>query len=224
MNKTSSYSAFTQPPAPATKPPRKPFLTRKRVNRAGVVLLVIALTGSIAWGVRAYRQHKLLASLQQDPRKAFDAAREGKISREQAREIMQESWEKRMDKQLDDYFALPEKDRTKYLDKQIDEMQARMREWQSRAATQPSRRPTTGPATRPNRDRGGDQVARMRGRIETGDPARKAQRAEYMAAMRQLMAQRGIQGPGGGGRGGWGGGGGFRGGGGGGGGGRGGGR
>ncbi len=217
MQKTSSYSTFTKEAAgagAAQASAASRIFTRRRLIRAVVVLLIIGLSTSAVFAIRAYRQRKLIASLQEDPRKAFDAAREGKITRDQARQIMEDSRERRMDKQLDEYFALPEKDRVKYLDKQIDEMQARMREWQSRAATQPARRPTTEPTTRPNRDRGGDPVARMRTRIETGDPARKAQRAAYMSAMRERMQQRGInpsggvRGAWGGGRGGWGGGGG----------------
>ncbi len=72
---------------------------------------------------------------------------------------MQQAREERENKQLDEYFSLKtQAERDKHLDKLIDEMEARRKEWERRAATQPTTRPnerrrsttqpTTGPTTR----------------------------------------------------------------------------
>jgi len=187
---------------------------RKWLFICGMSVLALLLISAGAWAIKlkldANAKARLLASIQEDPRKMRDAVDAGKITREEGREAMQTMFEQRMDKQMDDYFALKTPaDRTKYLDKLIDEQEARRKEWEQRAATQPSTRPwrrpttqsTTQPTTRPNRP---FDPTRQLDRVQGGNPVRKAQRAEFMAAMRQRMMQRGIQ-PGRGG--GWGGGG-----------------
>jgi hypothetical protein len=210
----SAYSVYTQEqPRSAAKPPAPGNGGRARrwLIRGGLTALLVLVLGAGVWGFVSYRHQRLLASLQKDPEKIRDAERAGKISRDEGRELFMNNREQRMDEQMDKYFSLPPgPQRTALLDKQIDEMQAQMRQWQSRAATRPTSRPTTGPTSRPN-DRWGDPSQQM-ARVQGGNPARKAQRAEYRAAMQQRLAQRGITGPGGG-RGGWGGGGGGRGGG-----------
>src|SRR5205823_1890234 len=163
--------------------------------------LLLLLIAGAAWAIKSKidtnAKNKLVASIQ-DPRTMREAVDSGKITRDEGREAMQAVFEQRMDKQMDEYFALKAAaDRTKYLDKLIDEEQARRKEWEQRAATQPSTRPsrrpttqsTTQPTTRPNRP---FDPARQLDRVQGGNPVRKAQRAEFMAAMRQRMAQRGI--------------------------------
>jgi uncharacterized membrane protein YgcG len=202
---------------------RGPWPRRIRIISAAMAFVLIA--GGATWAIRAHlkanEKAAVIASIK-DPREMRKAVEAGKISREDAWEAMQQAREERENKQMDEYFALKtQKDREKYLDKMIDDMEARRKEWERRAATQPTTRPdrerrrsttqpTTGPTTRPN-DRRNDP-GRQLNRVQGGDPTRKAQRAAFMSAMRQRMAQRGVQAPGGG-RGGWGGGGGGRGGG-----------
>jgi uncharacterized membrane protein YgcG len=199
----------------------------RRIRIISAALLVVLIAGGATWAIRihlkANQKAETLASLTKDPRQMFQAVRDGKIDREEARDAMEKAWEERQNKQMDEYFAMKtQADRDKYLDKMIDEMEARRKEWERRAATQPTTRParrattgpTTGPTTRPNRP---NDPGRQLNRVQGGNPVRNAQRAAFMNAMRQRMSQRGIQ-PG---RGGFGGGGrGFGGGGGGGGGGR----
>jgi len=190
-----------------------PWRARRKI--AAVALVALLVLTAAAWGIKrkmdANAKASLLASLQQDPRKMREAVDAGKISRDEGREAMQAMFEQRMDKQMDDYFSLKSaQDRTKYLDKLIDEQESRRKEWEQRAATRPTTQPrprpttgpTTGPSTRPNRP---FDPARQLDRMQGGNPVRKAQRAEFMAAMRQRRAQRGLSN--GGGPGGWGGGG-----------------
>lgn len=193
----------------------------RRLRIIGTALVIVLIVGGATWAIvarhnanaRANEKAAVLASLQNNPRDMRKAIESGQVTRED----MQQMWEERENKQMDAYFAIStQADRNKYLDKLIDEEQARQKERQQRASTRPTTRParsttqpTTGPTTRPNRF----DPNKQRERVQGGDPTRKAQRAAFQAAMRARMAQRGIQpgrggpgGGGGGGRGGWGGG------------------
>ena len=195
----------------------------RRLKIIGAALAIVLVVGGATWAIRAKMQAnnkaKLLASIQ-NPRDAREAVEAGTVKREEVWEAMQKQWEERENKQMDAFFAInTQADRNKYLDKLIDEEQARQKERERRASTRPTTRPwqqrsttqpATGPTTRPNRF---DPQRQLNG-VQGGDPTRKAQRAAFRSAMRARMAQRGIQpgrggggGPGGG-RGGWGGGGG----------------
>lgn len=195
---------------------RGPWPRRLRIG--GAALMILLIIGGAAWAIRirlkanekVAAKQVALASIK-SPRDAFRAVQAGQLSWDDLEKLREE----RENKQMDEFFALKtQADRDRYLDKQIDEMEARRKEFQQRAATQPTTRPwqhsttrpTSGPTTRPNRRNDpGQQLNRVQG----GDPVRNAQRAAYRSAMRARMAARGIQG--GGGRGGWGGGGGGRG-------------
>ncbi|MBC8106433.1 MAG: hypothetical protein H7Z14_07585 [Anaerolineae bacterium] len=205
------------------KKARGPWPRRLRI--IGAALAIVLIIGGATWAIRAHLKASAkadtLAALPKNPRDLFQAVRDGKIDREDAREAMQAAREAEENKRLDEYFALKtQADRNKYIDKVIDEMEARRKEWERQASTRPTTRPadrattrpTTGPTTRPNRR---NDPGRQLNNVQGGNPVRQAQRAAMMAAMRARMAQRGIQpgrgGGGGGGRGGWGGGGGGRG-------------
>jgi hypothetical protein len=176
---------------------------RRAIAWAAALGVVVGITVG-AWAMwRSHNKQKLLASIKDDPRKVREAVRDGQITRDDARDVMMDAFEARMNKTVDDYFALDQKDRDKYLDKLIDEQEAMRRQWQQRATTRPTSRParedrpaTTRPA--------GDMQQRMRERADRTPPERTARRAEFMAAMMQRRAARGLTGgPGGGG---WGGG------------------
>lgn len=174
----------------------------------GVAVLLLSMSGWAMW--RSHSKQKLLASVADDPRKIREAVDQGTITRQEARDAFEQAMEARMNKTMDEYFVLPAgKERDKYLDKMIDEMEARRREWQQRATTQPTTRPNREdradrgdrPATQPN-----DRARRMATRMDSTPPERRAKMAEFRAAMAARMAARGIQGgPGRGGFGGWGG-------------------
>ena len=174
------------------------------------VSVVLLIGGSVTWALWPKDRQKLVAELGGDRDKIREAVDSGKITRDEARDAMRQRWEAEQTKRVNDFFALPPgKERDKYLDRVIDEMEARRRDWeQRRSTTQPTTRPMPdGPATRPT------DAQRARGRAERGDrtpPDQRAKRAEFMSAMMKRMQQRGIT-PGRSGGGGWGGGGGGRG-------------
>ena len=172
---------------------------------AACVVIGISVGAWAMW--RAHARQKLLESIKDDPQKVREAVQQGQISRDDAWQAMGEAMEARMNKVMDDYFALPPKDRDKYLDKLIDEQEARMREWRQRATTRPATRPAR--EDRPTSRPAGDWQRRANERADRTPPERQAKRAEFMAAMMQRRMERGLSnGPGAGGRGGWGGGGG----------------
>lgn len=175
---------------------------RTRIIAVSVALLVL-VGGGVTWALRPKDPAKVLAEIGNDRDKIRQAVDEGRISREDVWEVMRERREAEETKRVDAFFALPPgKERDKYLDKMIDEMESRRREWQQRAATQPSTRPARdrdGPSTRPS---DAERQRRMAMRDDSTPPAQRAKRVEFRAAMMKRMQERGIQ-PG---RGGWGGG------------------
>ena len=207
-------------------------------RRAIVSIVGLLLVAGIAFGgYTGWKKYKdahqvavakaAVADLKPGNREGWDKMRtlvdKGEITRDQARDAMQEAREKEEQARMDAYFKTPAKDRDEYLDKMIDEMQKRMADWQKN-------RPTTGPSTRPDRpdrqNRGpgtqptdAERAARASARADNQSPIQRAQQSEFRAALRARMAARGIEMPrfggggpggGGGGRGGPGGGGGGR--------------
>jgi hypothetical protein len=164
-------------------------------------------------------------------REAVDA---GEVSRDAMREAMGDAMRQRMEKVVDDYFALPESQREKYLDQQIDEFERMRQRWESERANRPSTQPgaTPGegrdgrgpradgerPTTQEMEQRREEMRQRMAERMANTPPDRRAKMAEFFAAMQKRRAERGLPemrgfggrgfGGGGWGGGGWGGGGG----------------
>jgi hypothetical protein len=89
--------------------------------------------------------------------------------------------EQRMKSRMAEYFKLPPEERTAYLDKQIDDMQARRDEMQARQDF-----PTSQPGG------GGSSMDRRRERFENTDPLFRAERTQYFQDLRARMQQRGI--------------------------------
>lgn len=177
-------------------------VVRNKSKRTRVIAIVAGLAlllgGGVTWALWPKNPRDIIAQLDNDPRKVWQAVEDGKISRDDAREAMRERFEAEETKRVDEFFALPPgPQRDKYLDQQIDEMQKRMREWQQRASTQPTSRPARdrdGPSSRPS------DVERQRRMAERDDrtpPAQRAKRVEFRAAMMKRMQERGIQPPGG---------------------------
>lgn len=165
------------------------------------------------------REEALAAELARDFRpenfeKARQAIESGQVTREQVWEARRAEFEKMEQERMDAYFALPADQRDAYLDKLIDEMQQRMREFRPdrdrRPQTQPTTGPTTEPTTQPERDRREqmspeERAQRQQERMDSQSPADRARRAEFRAAMMKRMQERGMnfgRGRGGGGRGG----------------------
>jgi len=142
------------------------------------------------------------------PREAFRASRElDETQRRQLRQNIRPLMRQEFDRRVDEYFALPEEQKAGYLDEQIDQMLAMRKQFEARhaqrAATRPARtQPTTQSAdgsgdSEPCRSgsgrRGGFTPDRLKNRIEHSDPERRAKMMAYMKAMRERMAERGIE-------------------------------
>jgi len=133
-------------------------------------------------------------------------------TRRDIRRQMGQAMQARMERQVDEYFALAEGDnRTAYLDRIIDDMQARRAEFLAardpNRPFDPNRSGRFGPPDANGLRRFGRRDAGQQGQIRRPDPARMRERSErFSADMRVKMTQfrrdlfnrmqeRGIQGP-----------------------------
>lgn len=195
---------------------------RKIATAVGGLLLVCIAAGGY-FGVRSWRAASQQATAKEivakamangPSREGFEQVRQavesGQITWDQMRSAGREAFEKAEKERMTAYFSTPAKDRQKYLDKLIDDMQKMRAEWEARRAaqgptTRPERRerPEGAPTTRPEGERGEQRAGMMGGRGDNMSPVDRAMNQEFRAALRRRMEERGIQG---GGRGGWGGG------------------
>ena len=190
------YSRYTQELPRPPREPQKSERLRKFVpwlTGAAGVLLVCALL----WGVHSHHRRVVVASLGADTRKIAEAARVGTISQQERDAAMQAAFRERRaermrqrDQELQSYFALPPgAPRQQVLDKAIDQLQARMKEFKaamkSRPAPPPGGSADNAPPTSNDRLR----------RRESTPPAQRAQWAQFRADMQSRMQQRGITAP-----------------------------
>ena len=187
----SAYSMYTQEPAPTRRlPPQRKYPRWLTRVAAGTLALVVVI--GLAKGWKAHRDNQrrqqLIAQLQkeQSPARLREAVRSGQITRQDARQV----FASRAMKRLDNYFKLPPgPTRTQYLDKQIDEFQARRAQFEARrqlASAQPPANAGNGPPAGM-----GNRAARM----ESVPPEQRAQMQQFHYDMRQRMQQRGITPP-----------------------------
>jgi hypothetical protein len=142
---------------------------------------------------------------------AFDLVHKemNKLNHAQRREVeqvMRENFERRMDKQIAAYFALPKAQRAAYLDKQIDEMEKMRKDREARQPRSgqagagqsggprgggPSQANPAGPRPPPNLN--SDAMAQRRAqRLDRTTATQRAMRATYFADLQQRRAQRGM--------------------------------
>jgi hypothetical protein len=131
------------------------------------------------------------------------------LTSQQQMRYRMENGRQMMDYQMETYFTLPATDRTAYLDKMIDQMQAMRKDMEQMRSQMPDRPRDVNDPNRQARQQA--RAARMadpsnaRARSERGTPEQTAKRRQFMDAMQARMKQRGIsmpRGPGGGGPGG----------------------
>ena len=192
---------------------------RRRVVALTVgVGLVVAVSAGGWWyaGRRAKAREKetaqgIASQVAQDMnfqrvREAVDA---GEVSRDAMREAMGNAMRQRIEKVVDDYFALPEAQREKYLDQQIDEFERMRKQWEAQSttrpsATQPGATPGEGrdgrgpradgerPTTQEMEQRREEMRQRMAERMANTPPDRRAKMAEFFAAIQKRRAERGL--------------------------------
>ena len=191
-----------------------------------IATIVLAAGAAVAVpiAVRHYSKPNFAQMTPRQIREYFDSNDFRDANEQTRREIRQqmgEAMQARMEAQVNGYFAQSEgEQRTAYLDKIIDEMQARRAEFLSRR--DPNRPPDANGSTRfgppdANRPRFGQRSAnagqrprvnpeRMRARSERFSADSRVKMMQFRRDMQNRMEQRGIQGPmmGRGGRGGFG--------------------
>lgn len=158
----------------------------------------------------------------EDRGKLFGQMREAmdQLSDEQRQQVRQQfergnDWRKREQQKLNEFFALSKKDQTKALDKDIDEMLKRRKEWEKRRKerdAENAKQQQAGMIGGNNGNNGGrgpgggggggggDRGQQRRLSLDNSSSASQAQRAEYGRLMASRMQQRGIPmtgGPGG---------------------------
>ena len=137
--------------------------------------------------------------------------------REQLRAQMREQFEERAQQEMDAFFALPETQRIAELDKHIDAMEARRRQFESRrrerstgdngpnmamtqrGATSTDARPGGRSADGQSRGRGDwrsmspeQRNQRRVAMLDRSTPKQRAQRSEYFRLLRERRKQRGL--------------------------------
>jgi hypothetical protein len=210
-------------------------------------LLAVLLLGGAVWGYTVHARNKKSAvpkeftadalKSESDPGKAWEKVHQAMdrtdLTDEQKHQIRENAhnvWEARMDQRMDDYFNAPANQKQAILDRHLDEMQARMKDWEKRRAEHDAQRTAAGgaqtadasgagrngPPGGPGNQAGGrpgDTGGRGPGRggppsreqrkshSEARNPDQQARRMAYFGAMQQRAQQRGMQMPfGGGGR------------------------
>lgn len=187
-------------------------MSRQRIAAAGCVLL-IALAGWGLWGwlfgdpemARALDLQQQLASadesMSEEQRRAlWGQFREqmDQLSPEQQsqlRDSMRGQFEARMDRRMDEFFALPSGQRVAYLDQQINEMEQRRQQFAGGGG------PLAGP--RGDRQAGGgrgdrssltpaERSQRSKQRLDRSTPDQRAKRSAYFAALNERREQRGL--------------------------------
>ncbi|MBN1488448.1 MAG: hypothetical protein JXA69_00905 [Phycisphaerae bacterium] len=216
------------------------FLYNRKALLSAAGILVL---GGGAWGVVALTSgpkstlpedlsvNALKAKAAEDPGKVFervhDAMRREDLTEEQQHELREnarEVMDAQIEQRLDEYFVASQDQRKMILDRQLDEMQSRMKEWQQRRtererdgapqgerprpsgaapAAEPGS-PGTTPQARPGPDDRSGRFGDRRGpptqeqrkmRSESRDPDQRARRMAYFTALRKRAEERGIQMP-----------------------------
>lgn len=189
-------------------------MTKKNKNiLIAAIVLAAGVAVAVPMAVRHYSKPNFAKMNPRQIREYFDSNEfrdANENVRQEIRGQMREAMQARMTAQVNDYFALPEgSQRTVYLDKIIDEMQARRAEFLSRR--DPNRPPDAngprgfGPPDA-NRPRFGQRSAnagqrprinleRMRTRSERISADTRVKMIQFRMDMQKRMEQRGIQGP-----------------------------
>jgi hypothetical protein len=198
------------------------------------VAVVLAIAGGV-WGYSAWSGDvsseanavppeltvEALKTQMDDPGKMMQTMRQTMrredLTDEQRAEVrrnMREVWQSTMDERVDEYFAAAtEKDKNVVLDRQIDEFQERMKEWEARRQERERERErereargrdgdADGQQTTESREERGRRWRRFAGsqtreqrkaRSESRDPDRTARRMVYFTAMRKRASERGVE-------------------------------
>jgi len=198
-------------------------MSKRKTGIAAVVVLLLIAAAAWAFWPRADAQVEKIKRMQDDmfaggrpnPDQFSQFRKEMEdLSPEQRHEVhehMRDQMERRMDKQIDDYFALPPEKRKESLDKQIRDQESRRKEWEKRRGQAGQGQGGAGQTPPPGagqnasggppggRNSGGEARSDRRNRmLDNTSPEQRAKRDAYRAAMQQRRIELGL--PVGGGR------------------------
>jgi hypothetical protein len=195
----------------------------KKSKTIMIAAIVLAAGTAIAVpiAVKHYSKPNFVKMTPQQIREYFDSNQFRNANEDKRREIREqigEAMQARMEAQVNEYFSLPDAKKTVYLDKLIDDMQARRAEFLARDGNgppDPNRFRRFGPRdpNSPQRQQARQQrfrqpnPSRMRERSERISADTRVKMAQFRRDLQSRMQERGMQVPGG--RGGFGGPGGF---------------
>ena len=185
----------------------------KKNKKILIVALVVGTAISVTLAVKHYSKPDFAKMNPRQIREYFDSNQFRDANEDQrraVREQMGEAMMARMTAQANEYAALPDTDKTAYLDKIIDDMQARRAEFMARDANgppDPNRFRRFGPRdpNSPRRQMGQQgrqfrmpEPSRMRQRSERISADSRVKMAQFRQDLMNRMQERGIQmGPGG---------------------------
>jgi len=194
-----------------------------------VVFAVVALTGDDKAELPKELSKEALQAAMENPeqmrekmREAFERQDLTDQQRAQLRQNIRQVMFQQMNQRLDEYFTADKSARQAILDRHLDEMQKRMKEWQQNERRNPrdgenrrssagTGRPGDGSGRGPGMGSGGPGGGRGRGgfdrdgrggippsemrkqRSESRDPDAHARRMAYFTALRQRAEERGIE-------------------------------
>jgi hypothetical protein len=190
--------------------------------------LAVLLLAGVVWGVTVHVRNKKNAipkeftvealKSESDPGKMFQKVHEAMdrkdltpAQREEIHQNARNAMDARMDARMDEYFNAPAAQKQAILDRHLDEMQVRMKDWEKRRAERDAQEKAAGSSqsSAPGGNAsGGDGGRRWGGRdgqgptreerkahSEARNPEQSARRMAYFTAMSSRAQQRGIQMP-----------------------------
>ena len=186
-------------------------MTAKRWAAVAAAVVLVLLAAAAAWALWPNPQVAKVKELRKDlnsdaarklppeeRRKKWEEfrAEQEKLSPTERREVWEEARKERQ-AEIDRYFTLSKEEKTQWLDRQIDRMEAMRRQWQANGGQQ---RPGNGQGGRNNLS-SEEREKRRKERLDNSTPEQRAQRDQLRKDMDARRHQRGL-GPVGGGFGG----------------------
>lgn len=153
----------------------------------GATIIIAAAAGASFWLMRSEKnpQQTDFSGRTPDQIRAYLRSKDfNSLDERTRRAAARSAFRQITDYRVNEYFGLPAEKRTAYLDKIVDEMETRRREFGGR-------RPDPNDPNRPQRRQFARGAENMRARMESVDPLKRAQRDAFREAMRQRMQQRG---------------------------------
>ncbi|HEX4125851.1 MAG TPA: hypothetical protein VHY37_14080 [Tepidisphaeraceae bacterium] len=163
-----------------------------------MALLLIGIAIRELVGVyKAHKHQQFINSIKDDPQKMRDAEKAGQISQQEREALRRDESEERMNKTMDQYFALSPSDRAAWMRNLIKEQEARREHWQQMRAAGggPTSRPWGNGGNNPNAQNQANNAASRTARYESRNPTRMSQFQQFHADMAAAYKSMGMEPP-----------------------------